>query len=96
MLGAYEEYYSHLEYLEFFAKEVPSEKNNDSTIRADFLGFVGEGHGIAICELKKSDQAERQAFTELFAYAIHVSSKFAPMNVMHGIDMKLCRPYRTL
>lgn len=79
VLEAYEEYYSHLEYLEFFAKEVPLEKKNDSTIRADFLGFVGGGHGIAICELKKSNQAERQAFTELFAYANHVSSKFAPM-----------------
>lgn len=79
IISEYADNYEHLEYLEFDAKELPLEKKDDNTIRTDFLGYVGGGHGIAICELKKSQQTERQAFTELLAYANHLGNKFSPM-----------------
>ena len=54
-------------------------KEDDSTIRTDFLGCLEGQNGFVVCELKVNRQPERQAYTELFAYANHVRSKFPPM-----------------
>jgi hypothetical protein len=61
------------------AKELRLEKDGDSTTRIDLIGNY-EGTGLAIIELKKSKQTERQAFTELLAYANHFCSIFPGMN----------------
>lgn len=78
-LKEYEEYYNSLERLEFFGCEVRLPKEGENTIRSDFFGSLEGENGFVICELKVNRQPERQAFTELFAYANHVRSKFAPM-----------------
>lgn len=57
------------------AKELRLEKEGDSTTRIDLFGNA-EGSGLYIIELKKSKQTERQAFTELLAYANHFCSIF--------------------
>lgn len=57
------------------AKELRLEKIEDSTTRIDLFGN-SELNGITIIELKKSKQTERQAFTELLAYANHFCSIF--------------------
>jgi hypothetical protein len=57
-------------------KEVRLEKAADTTTRIDLLGCSIEGVGLTIIELKKSKQTERQAFTELLAYANHFSTLF--------------------
>lgn len=66
--------------LELFGCEVPLERESTSTIRADFLGSFPGSTGVAIVELKKSAQTERQAFTELLAYANHLSLLFPGMS----------------
>ncbi len=66
--------------LYFFGYEVPLKKDSDSTIRADFLGTLDGRNGVAVIELKKSAQTERQAFTELLAYGGHIRSVFTPMS----------------
>ena len=70
------ELYESLELLQFWGVEVPLEKQNDSTIRADFLASIEGSPGIAIIELKKSTQTEREALTELLAYSSHINSIF--------------------
>jgi len=57
-------------------REVRLEKAADTTTRIDLLGHIVEGTGLTIIELKKSRQTERQAFTELLAYANHFSMLF--------------------
>jgi hypothetical protein len=57
------------------AKELCLEKEGDSTTRVDLFG-CSECSGLTIIELKKSKQTERQAFTELLAYANHFCSIF--------------------
>lgn len=57
------------------AKELPLKKLGDSTTRVDLFG-ESESAGMTIIELKKSKQTERQAFTELLAYANHFCSIF--------------------
>jgi hypothetical protein len=57
------------------AKELPLKKTGDSTTRVDLFG-ESESAGLTIIELKKSKQTERQAFTELLAYANHFCSIF--------------------
>lgn len=79
MLRDYEESYKSLERAELFGCEVGLEKDDESTIRADFLGDLEGDNGLIICELKVNRQPERQAYTELFAYANHVRSRLAPM-----------------
>jgi hypothetical protein len=59
--------------------EVPLEQNSNSTIRADFIAVFPGETGIGIIELKKSAQTERQAFTELLAYANHLNTLFPAM-----------------
>jgi hypothetical protein len=64
-----------LESLIITARELQLEKLGDSTTRLDLFGS-SETNGITIIELKKSKQTERQAFTELLAYANHFCSIF--------------------
>lgn len=78
-LKEYEGYYNSLEGLEFFGCEVRLPKEGENTIRSDFFGSLEGENGFVICELKVNRQPERQVFTELFAYANHLRSKFAPM-----------------
>lgn len=75
----YEEAYKSLERLDIFGCEVRLSKEDDSTIRTDFLGCLEGENGFVICELKVNRQPERQSYTELFAYANHIRSKFSPM-----------------
>ncbi|HEV7607233.1 MAG TPA: hypothetical protein VGO61_07840 [Steroidobacteraceae bacterium] len=65
-----------LEYLTLRARELRLERQADSTTRIDLFGTSPDG-GITIIELKKSAQTERQAFTEMLAYARHFCSIFA-------------------
>lgn len=60
--------------------EVPLEQKLNSTIRADFLATFHGDTGLAIVELKKSSQTERQAFTELLAYSNHLTTLFPAMS----------------
>ncbi|MEJ3671993.1 hypothetical protein WFH35_07135 [Vibrio vulnificus] len=60
--------------------EVPLEQKSNSTIRADFLATFPGDTGLAIVELKKSSQTERQAFTELLAYSNHLTTLFPAMS----------------
>ncbi len=64
-----------LETLVLTARELRLEKEGDSTTRVDLFGN-SESTGLTIIELKKSKQTERQAFTELLAYANHFCSIF--------------------
>ena len=77
-----ERLYNSIYDLDFFGCEVPLKKDSDSTIRADFLGLLGGRNGLAVIELKKSEQTERQAYTELLAYGGHIRTVFAPMSKM--------------
>jgi len=63
---------------ELIGCEVPLIKQGDSTIRADFLGVSGNP-GFVILELKKSNQTERESFTELLAYSNHITTAFPAM-----------------
>lgn len=64
-----------LENLVLTARELRLTKEGDSTTRVDLFGN-SESTGLTIIELKKSKQTERQAFTELLAYANHFCSIF--------------------
>ena len=78
-LKEYKESFELLKDLDLFGCEVRLAKDGENTIRTDFLGcFEGE-NGLVICELKVNRQPERQSYTELFAYANHIRSKFSPM-----------------
>lgn len=82
-----------LESLVLSARELRLEKSGDSTTRIDLLGN-SECIGLAIIELKKSKQTERQAFTELLAYANHFCSIF-PGLTEHAINSILIAPMET-
>ena len=58
------------------AKELRLERNTSHPTRVDLLGN-SESTGITIIELKKSEQTERQAFTELLAYSNYFCSIFS-------------------
>lgn len=75
----YEQSYKSLEGMELFGCEVRLEKENESTIRTDLMGCLEGENGLVICELKINKQPERQAYTELFAYANHLRGQFPPM-----------------
>lgn len=64
-----------LEELVLTAKELRLERNAPHPTRVDLFGNSAST-GIAIIELKKSEQTERQAFTELLAYSNHFCSIF--------------------
>ncbi|WP_273209102.1 hypothetical protein [Runella zeae] len=71
-----EDLFSSIKGLRLFGCEVPLKKDGDSTIRADLLGIIEGISGIALIEIKKSAQTERQSYTELLAYAAHLHSLF--------------------
>lgn len=75
------------------ARELRLEKAGDSTTRIDLFGN-SECIGLAIIELKKSKQTERQAFTELLAYANHFCSIF-PGLTEYAINSILIAPMET-
>lgn len=75
-----EKLHSKLYGIEFIGCEVPLEQESNSTIRADFLAYFPDDTGIAVVELKKSSQTERQAFTELLAYSNHLTTLFPAMS----------------
>ncbi len=64
-----------LESVVLTGKELRLERSEGHPTRVDLFG-TGEDTGITIIELKKSGQTERQAFTELLAYANHFCSVF--------------------
>lgn len=64
-----------LECLVLTAKELRLERNALHPTRIDLFGN-SDSTGITIIELKKSDQTERQAFTELLAYSNYFCSIF--------------------
>ncbi|XDD53031.1 hypothetical protein AB3N62_11105 [Leptospira sp. WS4.C2] len=57
------------------AKELRLERDDMSTTRIDLLGS-SDTSGLTIIELKKNNQTERQAFTELLAYSNHLCNIF--------------------
>jgi hypothetical protein len=75
------------------AKELRLKKYGDSTTRIDLFG-ESEDIGLTIIELKKSKQTERQAFTELLAYANHFCSIF-PGLTEYAINSILIAPMET-
>ena len=79
LIDKYKGIWEAIEGLDMFGCEVPLKKDGDSTIRADFLGILEGENGIVIVELKKSEQTERQAYTELLAYGNHIRNLFPPM-----------------
>lgn len=80
VIDRYSRIYKGLKELELFGCEVPLKREGDSTIRADLLGTIPGDSCIAIIEIKKSAQTERQAYTELFAYASHLQAIFPTMS----------------
>jgi len=79
IIDRYTEIYENLSRLRLFGHEVPLKREGENTIRADMLGLIDRVPGIAIIEIKKSAQTERQAYTELFAYASHLHAIFPTM-----------------
>lgn len=82
-----------LESMILIARELRLEKSGDTTTRIDLLGN-SECIGLSIIELKKSKQTERQAFTELLAYANHFCSTF-PGLTEQAINTILIAPMET-
>ena len=62
--------------VELFGIEVPLERSHDATTRVDFLGSIPGDTAIAIVELKRSRQSEREALTELLGYSQHMGMLF--------------------
>ncbi|WP_421289665.1 hypothetical protein [Aeromonas veronii] len=75
-----EEFHAKLCSIKLIGCEVPLEQQSNSTIRADFLATFPGDTGVGIIELKKSEQTERQAFTELLAYSNHLTTLFPAMS----------------
>ncbi len=82
-----------LESLVISARELRLEKAGDSTTRIDLFGN-SECIGLSIIELKKSKQTERQAYTELLAYANHFCSIY-PGLTETAINSILIAPMET-
>jgi hypothetical protein len=59
--------------------EVSLKKDEDSTIRADLLCASAGRAGFGIIEIKKSEQTERQSYTELLGYGNHIQGLFPGM-----------------
>jgi hypothetical protein len=75
------------------ARELRLEKAGDSTTRIYLFGN-SECIGLTIIELKKSKQTERQAYTELLAYANHFCSIY-PGLTETAINSVLIAPMET-
>jgi hypothetical protein len=82
-----------LQSLVITAKELQLKKIGDTITRIDLFGN-SEYNGMTIIELKKSKQTERQAFTELLAYANHFCSIFPGMKEISIISV-LIAPMET-
>lgn len=83
-----------LQSVRLFGIEVPLERSGDSTTRIDLLGSAPDDTGIAIIELKKSRQTEREALTELLAYSQHLSGLF-PSLCREDLLLVLISPMET-
>lgn len=75
------------------AKELRLVKAGDSTTRIDLFGN-SESIGLTIIELKKSKKTEREAYTELLAYANHFCSLY-PGLAESAINSVLIAPMKT-
>jgi len=75
-----QEIYELISELEFLGCEVPLNRTDQSTIRADFVALSSQRDRMIIVELKKSAQTERQSFTELLAYSNHLKITFPGMS----------------
>lgn len=64
-----------IQHVQLYAKEIPLIRGDGPPTRIDLLGG-SERAGIVIIELKKSNQTERQAFTEILAYSNHFCLTF--------------------
>lgn len=82
-----------LESLVLIAKELRLERSALHPTRVDLFGN-SENTGITIIELKKSEQTERQSFTELLAYSNHFCSIF-PGLTESAITLVLVAPMDT-
>lgn len=82
-----------LESVVLTGKELRLERSEGHPTRVDLFG-TGEDTGITVIELKKSGQTERQAFTELLAYANHFCSVF-PGLTESALTMVLVAPMKT-
>lgn len=79
IMEQYKKDFYYLEGLNLFGCEVPLDKENENTIRSDFFGCFEGANGFVVCELKVNKAPERQAYTELLAYANQVRSSFGMM-----------------
>lgn len=75
-----QEIYELISELKFLGCEVPLNRTDQSTIRADFIALSSQRDRMIIVELKKSAQTERQSFTELLAYSNHLKITFPGMS----------------
>ena len=82
-----------LESLILTAKEMRLERNAPHPTRIDLFGSSDRA-GVTIIELKKSEQTERQSFTELLAYSNHFCSIFPGLNES-AITSILIAPMKT-
>jgi hypothetical protein len=82
-----------LEHLVLTAKELRLERSAKHPTRADLFGN-SESTGITIIELKKSEQTERQSFTELLAYTNYFCSIFPGLKEL-AITSVLVAPMTT-
>lgn len=86
--------YEDVKYLDLFGCEVPLGKKGRGRIRADFLASHEGTPGIFIIELKKADYSEREAFTELMAYAYSLNAIF-PSSCTDDVKYVLIAPAET-
>ncbi|QEM03734.1 hypothetical protein DIU31_009490 [Mucilaginibacter rubeus] len=82
-----------LQSLRLFGNEVSLGNIGETKIRADFLGKAEGIPGIYIVELKKDGQTERQAFTELLAYANQINAKFPSHSRDDNVFILICPMY---
>lgn len=83
-----------LEDMEFIGQEIQLKKEDASTTRIDLIAMTLD-HGLAIIELKKSTQTEREAFTELLAYSNYFCSLFHGASETTSVISILIAPMQT-
>lgn len=86
--------HAQIKHLFLIGVEVSLGNQGTSKIRADFLATREGNTGIFIIELKKSKQTEREAFTELLAYANHLNYLF-PSHCVDDTVLVLIAPINT-
>lgn len=90
VISRLENLYEELNSLHLFGIEVSLGNVGETKIRADFLGKAEGLPGIYIVELKKDSQTERQAFTELLAYANQINAKFPSHSRDDNVFVLIC------